>query len=101
MATMPPTDSMVHVKEDPDSLALRARLAVAEEKLAAAAEAMNATQRLLTQALAPAPVTNAELWRGFANAVLAGGPVMGWSASEYAAQAADKMLTEYRKRYPA
>jgi hypothetical protein len=99
----------VQVKEDPDSLALRARLAAAEEKLAAAAEAMNATQKVLVQALTapPAPaaaVTDAELWHGFAQAalggILAAPATWGLSPAAFAAECAGELLAAYRARFP-
>jgi hypothetical protein len=108
MATTPPPTSTtteappVQVKEDPDSLALRGRLVAAEDKQAAAAAAMATAGQAMADLLKPAPVTDAELWRGFLHTAAQGvmrHPRFGDPMAD-AALVADKMLAEYRKRYP-
>jgi hypothetical protein len=91
----------VQVMEDPASIAIRTQLAAAEDKQAASAALIAASGKNLVDALKPAPVTDAELWRGFFHTAAAG--VLRhpqFAPLTLAADVADAMLAEYRKRYP-
>lgn len=91
----------VQIKEDPDSLSIREKIAAAETKQADSTVAMATAAGQMADLLKPLPVTDAELWRGFLHVSAAG--VLRHPSFEppipRAASMADAMLTEYRKRY--